>query len=119
MSCLIAGSAPVASGPRRRTPCKHAAVMCGFCAPPFPLPHLSVCDPPVAIRAGELVNCRDELLQMLVQAAYDIAGDIAAHNATSKATGICTRYFRSDVMSDRGERARARAGPMLSNQVSV
>jgi hypothetical protein len=32
----------------------------------------------------ELENFRDELLKMLVQAAYDVAGDIATHHATSK-----------------------------------
>ena len=34
----------------------------------------------------ELETYRDELLKMLVQAAYDIAGDITMHSATSKIT---------------------------------
>lgn len=45
----------------------------------------------------ELANYRDELLQMLVQAAYDIAGDIAAHNATSKVTDHLTSIVCSVV----------------------
>jgi hypothetical protein len=45
----------------------------------------------------ELESCRDELLKMLVQAAYDIAGDIAMHHATSKVTDHLTTIICSVI----------------------
>lgn len=45
----------------------------------------------------ELHTYRDELLKMLVQAAYDIAGDIALHHATSKVTDHLTSIICSVI----------------------
>jgi len=45
----------------------------------------------------DLENFRDELLKMLVQAAYDIAGDITAHQATSKVTDHLTSIICSVI----------------------
>jgi hypothetical protein len=45
----------------------------------------------------ELVHYRDELLMILVQAAYDIAGDIALHHSTSKVTDHLTSIVCSVI----------------------
>ena len=47
----------------------------------------------------ELENYRDELLKMLVQAAYEIAGDISLHHATAKVMDHLTSIICS-VLED-------------------